>query len=521
LVVEKELPEITGAQNARSSKTVSTTPGFPSQQDPFLDQTLHWSEEVGQALKEVTVTSYQSVSKHPVKPLQTLPPNQKDISLRKHIISLKDFPQVSLKDPMLAGIPSAPRVIPAWAPSTIIPTQPDKEISSMNIPTTTIIGYAPLQNLPAQSDGQEETPTNGARAAQPLLDHMLNQISSRTDFYPNRGLSPKQKVESQTDPADTATLSEHQLGSVKQQASKLCQMDSLGERADMVKSTPISISTSPRSPQRETGAARLAALTAFQNLRHQKAIRKAQALGHSKNTLTSPKLRRDKSIREIKRESQIVPGEFAGIGDLSRERWEVEGNPELYQMRLQVAAKAGGAQEGKEDSLVIWHPSPNAGFHKDERTQVCTLHTNFTGTHKPGKVKASGTEQNGGPKHSIVKSTIRGSVSRSLWNHSRRGKEKAPRPAPGQITIRRTIRGGSEITLTAWQFVKPVFEADSGVRKRWAYQHFEWWDLILVGVAAGFVVAMFVVAAICFRVVAFSGKTVWSFMSFFYFVMGL
>jgi hypothetical protein len=331
--------------------------------DSFLESILP-VKPGDQHESEATAISYRSVSMTQAHILQLSDQTPKGTGLEKRYTSLKELPPVNLKDPFMARMPlsSHPIGLPSiWAAPTI-PASPERPASHIAIPTTTTTGYDHLQPRLVQFDGQNEDASD-AQARRPSLQRKTTQIPLRTSSHQNSKQHVLQSRGSQTNPADIATSSEHLLGQTKQRTVRLCHTISPGGERVVMKNTPISMSTSPQTPDQPgkvSPAAHTAALTAFQNLRH-RAPMKNTVDQDREDSLTPPKLRRPKKeMRDISLTAKRVLGGQGDIGDLSRTRVEVEADSNLYQRRLTAAARAGAPNDGSEDGLVVLHPSPNA-----------------------------------------------------------------------------------------------------------------------------------------------------------------
>jgi hypothetical protein len=259
-------------------------------------------------------------------------------------------------------------------------------------------------------------------------------------------------------------------------------------QSDGQPTAPISM-TGGQPSQAQKEAANSAALLAFQNLRHQKAMKKAVGQSQTSGQLRPPKVRKQKTegMREyIDREFKKGPGGKEDIGDPSKTREEVEKDAALYQRRLTAAARAGGCQNGGgEDSLVVWAPEPKAA--------KMNMNMNMNVNVKAGKdagllthiILHGRRQQKGG------QSAVGGGGGGGRGGGGRGG---APKPA-GPQSVRHMIAGTAfRIIGTAWWFVEPVFHPQSEVRKRWEQRRLTWHDVGLVAAATFFAVAMFLTA---------------------------
>ncbi|CZR62453.1 uncharacterized protein PAC_12350 [Phialocephala subalpina] len=130
--------------------------------------------------KRATATLYRSASMSLVQIPRLL-----DQSLvRKRISSLNALPPVSFKAPIAARVPlsyQSPNIcFPVWPSPMIHQTQPDKQQSSISMPTITTIGCGPPLSLLSQSDGANDI-MSVAQAKAPAPQHRLNQIALRND----------------------------------------------------------------------------------------------------------------------------------------------------------------------------------------------------------------------------------------------------------------------------------------------------------------------------------------------------
>ncbi|KAK0118257.1 hypothetical protein ONS95_012558 [Cadophora gregata] len=442
----------------------------PSQRlESFLEKAAQMEVSEDPCEKRASVISYQSVSTKQVQIHRPSVQNQRNPSRQARIITcLNELPPVILKDPFAAGLPSnspMKETYQVWMPPTIIRTEPDP-ISSTNMSTTTTTGNDLRQSHPAQLDGQD---TNEGRARVPLLQHKLSRIPLRKDAFHDGQQRQQQSISCQTQPADTVTSSVHQLGQMKERTARLCQMPSPeGEKVEM-KSTPISISTS-LSPEEDKQAARNAAQMAFQHLRHTLAVKKAEK--RNGDQLIPPKLRKQKV--EIRREAnRVVPDGRGGIG-----------SPLKTKQTIKVEPSPIRKKPGSEDKLMVRHPHPSSA----------------------PKAENAGRMKGRDRKAVVLHQAGMSPVNRAL------------RQAQAQLSVGQVVLG---LLQNAWLFVEPVFNPDSGIRKRFDKQSLTWQDIGLFFAAALFCGGMFIVLVILARVVGIGLQALRSFGVVFRLLIGV
>ncbi len=440
----------------------------PPEEHPFLGKEALSSEEAGPYKRKATAISFRSAS---TRQVTVRPPLAQSLTVQR-IISLNELPPVSLKDPITARIPSSYQIpkgpLPIWAPPTIIKTEADRPVSSINTSTIITTGCAPLQRLPGQVDGasdiQNDTPSREHR-----LQHKSSQIPLRTSSHQKNRERDMHGTLSPIHPVNTVTSSEHQLNLTKQRSIRLLQMSSRGRDRTELKSTPISISTSPARPEKQKETAQNAALLAYQQLRHQVAMKKTE--GQIRGLLTPPKARMQR--REDTRDAtakgvhKIAPGESGGTGSpskIKREPGRALGASQTGRVgAVRVAQETRG---GASDKLAAWRPELSAERNAGGREQE------EAGAHAKASVKASVVLQKpprpGPPPQEGGVATAKGGVPRPGGRSRGRGRGR-PTRSVGQVIVGMAQR--------AWVSAEPVFDPHSGVRTRFARQRLTWEDV--------------------------------------------
>lgn len=276
--------------------------------------------------RKATVISFRSVS---MKPVVIHP--QWTRSLRIHrVISLDELPPVLLKDPIAVRIQlriplsyqPQKKLLRAWAPPTIVKTEPDKRLSFINTSTITTTGRVPLLLLPKQLDEASDS-RKDTQSKQRCLQYNINQIPQRMSTQRNKPRGT-QKTGFQIHAASTVISSEHQLSLTKELSIKLCQISSPGGNKADLKSKFISTSTCLQSPEKQKNAAQNAALLAFQQSRRETAMKKTE--GQDGGLLTPPKIRRQKregakkEREETKGVRRLAQDVNVGTGDPSDDK---------------------------------------------------------------------------------------------------------------------------------------------------------------------------------------------------------
>lgn len=435
-----------------------------STQLPFLGKEAPIFKAAGLLERKATAISFRSVS---MKQVVIHPPLARSPSIRR-IISLNELPPVSLKDPIAARIPSSyqtPKGLPtAWAPPTIIKTEPDKVASFINTSTITTTGCAPLPLLPGQVDGANDIRSDTPSRRQ-CFHHQITQIPLRTSSHQRQRSRGTHKTVSQTHPADIVISSEHQLGLTKERSIKLCQRTSPGVEKAELKSTPISISTCPQSPEKQKEAAQSAALLAFQQLRRRAAIKKTE--GQTGGQLTPPKIRRQR-VEESKETNtrgahKLAQGENVDTGHPSETRGEQGKGGWKATQPSPVAARAITSRNAAGDKLAVWHPEPSAE----------------KGVGETGK---------------------QGAHMKAIVLHQRRGVSSGrglPTPGRPPQSIGQVVIGMAQ---NGWLVVEPVFDPESGIRRRFERQRLTWQDVGLFVAAAMFMTGTFLATVVFARV---------------------
>jgi hypothetical protein len=442
----------------------------PEKQDPFLGKEALSSEPADPHERKATVISFRSAS---TRQVAIRPPLAQSHSAQ-HIISLNKLALVSLKDPIAARIPSSYQTpkgpLSTWAPPTIIKTKPDRPTSSINTSTIITTGCAPLQRLLGQLDGASGI-RNDTLSRRQCLQQMSSQIPLRTCSHQRSKPSEMQRTLSQIHPVNIGISSEHQLNLTKQRSVRLCQISSLGGDRMELKSIPISISTSPLSPEKQKEAAHNAALLAFQQLRHQIAMKKTE--GQSGGQLTPPKIRKQKGedMRELntKKVHRIVRGESGDTGDLSKLKEAGRGLKVSQKRAVGAAVRLAMPRIGPSDKPAVWHPEPSA----EEKVR--------------GKETGAQMKEMG--------------VLQKAPSYQKRGLSPAkgvPRPGRPTRSMGEVVVGMAQ---SAWFIVEPVFDPNSGIRKRFERQCLTWQDVGLLVAAAMFMMGTFLATVVFARVV--------------------
>jgi len=251
-----------------------------------------------------------------------------------------------------------------------------------------------------------------------------------------------------------------------------------------MKSIPTSTSTFPQSLERKKVAAQNTAQMAFRQSRVQAVMMRGEG---QKELLTTPKLRRkeaaaakdasqqqqqqqqqkattpeqvNETVKDINQQEKTAPEGVDDIGDLSRTRDEVERDPELLKT---AAARAGGPKTGGVDSFVVWCTREEPSVEKKAENNGPVRRR------QPGGVAAAKMAPKAVP---VVKPSIGQEAARILWG----------------------------ILQTAWWFVEPVFDLNSGIRGRWEQHRVTWQDITLFVAAASFTAGVFLLAIVFARV---------------------
>lgn len=367
--------------------------------DSFLDSTLARLESENLLGREAIATLSRSASTSQAEILPLLDRNPKATNPAKRYNSMRDLPPITLRDPFAARIPLSSRP-PISQPT--IPGSPERRVSH-NIFTTTTTGSAHPQPLRAEIDGPQDH-TSESPAKHPSQPRKTSQVPLRTTSLRNCKPRTAQSKESQATPADIATSSEHLLLQTKQRTARLCHTVSPGGDKVVMKSTPISISTSQPTHQMVLPAARIAvALTPFQNLRDRAAIMKA---GGRKDSLTPPKSRNlqiEMGNVSPNRTARGDHGDHGGIGDLFRTN------------KLENASNVR-SDVGWMDSLVVWHPSPGTVSRKSlvgETKELACLSRSSAGKDEASPSATAASDKKAGvvrvpPTQTIRESSVGG-----------------------------------------------------------------------------------------------------------------
>lgn len=485
------------------------------QQCPFLDREALPLQAGEQGIKKAIATSYQSASTSQVVTRRPLGPNPRDGSPGKRITSLNDFPPIFLKDPIMARIPSnslrQPNPLAVWAPPTITdPDSPSPRRIFTTTPTTTTTGYGTLQDHPIQFDGPMESLDQVQLS--PSLQRRLRHVPIRTSSHQNNRLSNRRSSMSQLLPVGTVTSSGHQLVQTKNRTARLCQNNFLEEETMELRSTPTSIYTSPRTPEKGLQGAQNAALVAYQNSRRKSTVEQMKGWTLPKLRMPVPDL-----WRGMNHDFMVIPSGLGDIGDPSRNK------SSLHEKTMRT-----GKGGGKDDDFLVWHPSPNANA--ENKNSNKNKNKNPRAGMGTGRILQLQHNQ----KVSPVRITQASASVAHKHRHSQgevvmyRG---APRPGPGspQRGVGRVVGLGAEFRLgrillrvmqTIWWFVGPVFEPDSDLRKRWERRRLTRQDKGLFLAAGVFMVGVVLFTAVCARIVGLSVQTLRGFLGIFRALIG-
>lgn len=490
--------------------TMQPKPPSPTvQSHTFLDRTRILSE-VGYAhKKEATANSYRSALTSQAVLGLPLPQSLKRLNQGKPIISLDDFPPISLKDPITARMPSdhPPSPLLLWAPPTITDTEPNGPISFTTTPITITTGCAPPLDRPIQLDGSLETTEHSPVHQQPL-QHKPNPRLSRTGSQQSQRLNDTHSSMFHVHPADIVTFSEHQLTPTKHRTARLCQTTSPEREEAQSRSIPTSISMSPGTPEKANHGAYSAAVRAFQNSRHLAAMKgKGEQDG---SHLTTPKTRKGlmEGSSDIERKFMVVPGGLGDIGRHSRNEDDII----LYQKSLLIATKSRGASE-RQDDLVVWRLSPTAEKNAESKRKI-----------QPPQNKGVSLVKACHPPAKTVKEHEH--LREDVQVVSQTKKAQAPRPVQGtphsqpqqpppQPSIRRML---IRVVQTIWWFVEPVFEPNSAFRKRWERDQYRLTlkDMGMCLAAALFTITIFMIIAGLVRIIGIAFQILKAFLGLFY-----
>ncbi|KAG0649356.1 hypothetical protein D0Z07_4196 [Hyphodiscus hymeniophilus] len=454
---------------------------------------------------------------------------------------------VNIRDPFAARIPSKFRAMASniWAPPTILSSSRRLTPRIITIPTTITTGSAQLLPLHVQFDNQRDQRRH-VRGRCRSLQRKLSQIPLRTSSLPNSKQPALQSTRSQIDSADIAISSEHLLVATKQRTAESCHTSSPGGEKVVVKTTPISISTSQPTHEMVSPAARIAILASFQNLRHRTPTIKAEAQG-KEDYLTPPKLRIPVvEVENISTKAKVAQGGPAGTEDPLKTK---SPDDEVDRPTMNVANAIPVKTTGWEDSLVVWHPSPKAENRKaspvppgppssspsptsgsasssprrkltsDEKYGIIRRGNGSSsivigggppaGQTYPSSTKAQ-LQQDSSPRVSSCVLTARlpstncsdtqpTAETKAKDNKqlvvqvkkkkgSSSGKRGPPTSATPQMPSMQDVSTiGMQMVHSAWCFVEPVFDAKSDVRRRWNAGHLTLRDIIMFTAAAGFV----------------------------------
>lgn len=452
----------------------------------FLDRTLVPSRAWDQGTKEAIATLYRSASTNQAVSARPLSQNLRYSNPDKRITSLKEFPPVSLKDPITARMPSSlppsPQVV--WNSLTVIDVQPVNQISSTTIPITTTTGYDLPQHHSSQLDGPVET------MDQDLANLTFLQGSSTPN--PSRTSSPKSHEPnnehnsmSHIHPAAIVTLSEHQLALTKERTARLCPTVS-PEREVQSKNIPISTYTFHQTPERANQGAYNAALTAFGNSRRKAAMEKVK--GQDADQLTPPK----------------TGGGPGDIGHHSKNKDDAN----QYEKSLIIGPNGGGAKSDGQDGLVVWHMSPFAKRGEDAGKGV-------------GKRHVLQLAQNKGLAPRMMYCPLPKRAPRDAEGQTVEFVSQIKKlPRPGHPPVPSTTQAMMRVVHTIWCFVEPAWEPDSAARKRWERRRPSWQDIGLFLAAALFAICALMIIAGIIKTIVIVSQIMKAFLHLFRFVTG-
>jgi hypothetical protein len=222
----------------------------------------------------------------------------------------------------------------------------------------------------------------------------------------------------------------------------------------------------PQSPEKQKEAAQSAALLAFQQLRRRAAIKKTE--GQTGGQLTPPKIRKQK-IEDTKETNTRGAHKLAQDENVDTER-PSETRVEQGKVGSKatqpspVAARAITSRIAGSDRLAVWHPEPSAEKGVGETGKKGAHMKAIVPHQRPGVSSGRGLPTPGRPSRSI-----------------------------GQVVI--------GMAQSGWLVVEPVFDPESGIRRRFERRRLTWQDVGLFVAAAMFMTGTFLATIIFARVV--------------------
>ena len=325
--------------------------------DAFLDTNLVPLGPESLLGKEATVTLSPSASTNQAGTLPRLDKSPMGTSSTKLYKSLRELPPVTLKDPFAARITlnCRPMISMTWAPPTILSSPKRVTPKVITIPTTTITGFAPLLPLHAQYDDQEDEMSQ-SHVRRISIQRKSSRILARTSCHPSSKWPPSRSTGCQTDRADIAMSSERLLATTKPRTTDSCHTLLPDDQNVVVENTPISMSTSHTINGTGLPAARNAYLNPFQNMRRPAAMQKAPARDREE-PLTPPRL-----WAPIMVAANISPGRKVAHGGHvgTEDPFKIKADYDAYRSEMNAEGTSSFKTVGWKDSIVIWHPSPNA-----------------------------------------------------------------------------------------------------------------------------------------------------------------